>query len=776
MFKLPQKVINETQKYRENLKKFLSGELEDAFFRGMRVPWGNYSQRGGKLLMSRLRIPGGILTPEQLEAIGMAAKNFANSKLHITTRQDIQIHNVPYENSIKIIEYLKDFNISPRGGGGNTVRNITTCYLSGICPYENIEVYKIVWGLSEYLLSFDESYNLPRKLKITFSGCQKDCVGVGVNDVGFVAMNGDFKVICGGGMGAKSAVGKILQENVEQEEVGYIVKSITNIFNKYGDRKSKHHNRLRFLIQDIGWERFVELYKQELNRLKEAEYIVLKTKDGLSLLPQLDVPIQRQESLPEDKEYQLFRKYNTERQKQKGYWYVKLRIPFGEIDSDALISLSQIGEVLPTINFRTNQRQNLTISNIPEDKVYFVYGKVKSLLKDYLFPETILDIVSCKATTTCNLGICNAVDLAPEIMRELKKINLDIDKLKNVKININGCPNACGHHPTGMISLSGLARKVYNRTVPFYKVYLGGKMDAENTKLAEGTGIVPARALPKLISQFISVLQENINEDVYQYVSKEGKDFMKELIKRYSFVPPYEEDKSYYIDFGRSEEFSLDGLSPGECGAGVIDMIESDLESARHSLANAKEKDFYSDEIKNALIHSARALLVVKGVDPRNEQETIFAFIDKFVKTGICHPEFENLNKIYTDIISANVSGKKAYEHTQKFYQEAKKIYSLMDSNFNFSIRFREERKKQERLSSQDRPMVYDLRGTPCPMNYVKLKLKLEELNIGDILEVYLDDGEPIQNVPESLRNDGQEILKIEPIQNFFKVLVEKKI
>ena len=118
----------------------------------------------------------------------------------------------------KIIEYLKDFNISPRGGGGNTVRNIAACYLSGICPYEKIEVYKIVWALSEYLLSLDESYNLPRKFKIAFSGCGQDCPGAGVNDVGFVALNGGFKLICGGGMGAKSAVGKVLQENVKGED------------------------------------------------------------------------------------------------------------------------------------------------------------------------------------------------------------------------------------------------------------------------------------------------------------------------------------------------------------------------------------------------------------------------------------------------------------------------------------------------------------------------------------------------------------------------------
>ena len=294
MFKLPQKIINDIARYRENLEKYLSGEIKDTFFRGIRVPWGNYSQRGGKILMSRLRIPAGILTVQQLKAIGEAAKYFADGKLHVTTRQDIQIHNVPYENSIKIIEYLKDFNISPRGGGGNTVRNITACYLSGICPYESTpdstscgEVYKIAWGLSEYLLSLDESFNLPRKFKIAFSGCQKDCCAAGVNDVGIVALNDSFKVICGGGMGAKSAVGKVLVDSIKPEEIGYVIKSIMNVFNKYGDRKNRHHNRLRFLIEDISWEKFSQLYRQELKKVKETEHIALRTNNGLPQLPEI---------------------------------------------------------------------------------------------------------------------------------------------------------------------------------------------------------------------------------------------------------------------------------------------------------------------------------------------------------------------------------------------------------------------------------------------------------------------------------------------------------
>jgi sulfite reductase (ferredoxin) len=193
-------------------------------------------------------------------------------------------------------------------------------------------------------------------------------------------------------------------------------------------------------------------------------------------------------------------------------------------------------------------------------------------------------------------------------------------------------------------------------------------------------------------------------------------------------------------------------------------------------LVKAKEKNIDLSQIKNALVYSSRALLIVKGVDPKDEEEAISSFLDKFVKSGICSPEFENLNKVYLDTISGKVSKEQAYEYTQRFYQEVKEIYSSMDSNFNFPLRFKKRVEEQPLLSSQDRPLAYDLRGTPCPINYVKVKLKLEELKVGEILEVYLDDGEPIQNVPRSLQNDGQEILKIEQIENFFKVVVKSKV
>lgn len=774
---LPQKIINEIPHYKENLTKFLAGELQDGFFRGIRVPWGFYSQRGGKLLMARLRVPNGILTPKQLYHIGNAAKKYADGKLHITTRQDIQIHNLPSENSIEIIEYLKDVNISPRGGGGNTIRNITGCYLSGICPHEHSEVYKIVWGLTEYLLSLDESYNMPRKIKIAFSGCEQDCACTGINDVGIVALKDGFKVLCGGGMGAKSAVGKILHEKVTSQDIGYCVKSIVNLFNKHGNRKNRHHNRLRFLIQDLGWEKFNTLYNQELNEVKEKESIILQSKDDLPKLPGLDTSSQQQGSAhKDDKTYELFLKHHTEKQKQDGYCYIQLKVPFGEIDGDTLISLSKLGDLLPSLVFRTTQRQDLIISNVPRSKIYLVYKEVKGIINVSSCPEMFLDTSCCKGVTTCNLGICNSVGLASQVSKELYTIKLDADKLSNVTININGCPNACGHHPIGLISLSGMAKKVYNRSVPFYKVHLGGRVDAENTTFAEPIGIVPARAIPKLFAEFITALQNNSDHNVFHYITKQGKQFMNKLIEKYASVPPYEEDKSYYIDFGKTQDFSLKGLTKGECGAGVIDMIESDLESAKQHLAKAREKDFDLSEIKNALIYSSRALLVVKGIDPKDESETILSFVKLFINTGIAKPEFDNLNTTYKDITTNEIQQEKAYDYTENLYEEIKEIYSLMDSGFNFPARLQKEAQLEDTLSAKKDAGVYDLRGTACPINYVKAKLKLETLHTGDILELYLDEGEPIESVPKSLQNDGQEIVKTEKLEGFFKLTVKKKV
>ncbi len=763
MFKIPQKVKSESLRFSENLNKLIKGELKEPFFKGIRVPWGFYSQRGGRALMSRLRVPGSILSPRQIKAVGNAAENFASGKLHITTRQDIQIHDLPYANVSRVIEFLGDYEISPRGGGGNTVRNITTCPLSGICPKEKIEVNRLVIPITEYLLSVDDSFNLPRKLKFAFSGCQKDCASCGVNDVGFVATQDGFKVLCGGGLGAKSSVGRVLAGNVPADEVIYILRAVMSVFNKYGDRKNRHRNRLRFLIEDLGWEKFKELYNGEFEKVKNEEYIFLDIKDNLPSLSQRAPSAGREYC---DESFNEFLKFSTGRQKQSGYSYATLNVSFGEIAADKLFKLADLEQIFPALIFRTTQRQNIILTNIPSERLYELYSELKLILTDFLYPDTIYDIVSCKAATTCNLGICDAMSLAPVLVGELKKLKPDLEKFKNFKININGCPNACGQHPLGNLSFSGAAKKVFDRTAPFYKVYINGSASSENTRLASDIGIIPARNIPIFFSELISALPgaDTINESE-----------AKTLIRKHSHIPSYDEDREYYVDFGKTGDFSLEGLSQGECGAGVIDMLESDIESARQSLAKARDNDYAMPEIKNAVVFAARALLVVKGIDATGDIEAVKSFSEKFPASGIVKPDFKNIVEVYEKIVSEDIKPEDAFKYASALFEEVTTVYSGMDANFNFKPRFASEVKRdskyEEKVSS-----TYDLRGTPCPINYVKTKLMLEEMSAGDILEVLLDEGPPIENVPKSLKNDGQEILKIEKSQNFYKMLVKKRI
>ena len=280
MFRLPEKVNEDLEKYRNSLQESKDGRVSSARFKGIRVPWGIYSHRGGRVYMTRIRVPAGLLAPAQVKALAGASDRYGDGVLHITTRQDIQIHNVKIEDTIEVMEYLKQFNLSSRGGGGNTVRNIIACSLAGICEKEIFDVREYALALTEYLLREDNFFNLPRKFKVSFIGCLKDCAGGLVSDLGFFAAYRDekkgFKVFVGGGMGADSRIGKLLDEFIPEEDVGYCVQAVKNIFYRKGDRKNKHHNRLRFLIEDTGIQEFKKLYAEELAALKEREHIALR--------------------------------------------------------------------------------------------------------------------------------------------------------------------------------------------------------------------------------------------------------------------------------------------------------------------------------------------------------------------------------------------------------------------------------------------------------------------------------------------------------------------
>ncbi|MBC8228953.1 sulfurtransferase TusA family protein [bacterium] len=807
MFKLPKEVIQSAEDFNNALKDFREGSMSPDRFKGVRVPWGIYSQRGGSRFMARMRIPAGAVTPKQLEALADCSQTYGNGVLHITTRQDIQIHDVNIEDTEQIIEHLKEFDLSPRGGGGNTVRNITACPFAGICSKEAFDVRSYAISLTEFLLSDPDSYRLPRKYKIAFSGCGEDCALATLNDLGFIAKETvaevaetsdrkkreGFSVYAGGGMGARSRVGQLLEEFIPPKDVGYVAEAVKRVFFKHGERKNRHRARLRFLVEKIGFDEFKNLYKSELEELKDTTHIALRKVD-FKYLEDIDVelPISPDRDL-----FETFKAYNVLPQKQKGYFIVGLRLNLGDIQAEKLGSLAQIvnkkeGErgregkapAAPnlsaeleseTIEFRAAQSQNIYICNVKADTVYTLYEKLKELDLASPYVSTVFDPVSCQGASTCNLGICDSKALAHELIEFLEKDGLNAESLDGFNIRMSGCPNSCGHHPRDVIGLHGLVRKVGVRPVPFYKILLGGRVKEGETKLAQEVGIVPARNVPHVLKKFLKASSEKVGEydNVYDYLQKEGKLLMEQLIEEHAYVPPYEEDATFYQDFGKDEDFTLAGIGKGECGAGVLDLIDTDLEDAQRKLILAEEQN-YDVQILSEVLHlSVRALLVVRGIEPRSSEEAADSFKKEFVHTNIAAEKFKDLKEKFLDLkdVTRDEEKKELFTYAKEFHQEVQEVYCSMDSSFNFPQKGASEEEKEEREVT---PEVLDLKGTACPINYVKAKLFIEKLEPGSILDIYLDEGEPINNVPKSLENDGHKILDIQKIEGFYRVRVEK--
>ena len=201
-YRLPDSLAADIEKLGELIEQVKSGALTPERFRAVRVPMGVYEQRESGTFMLRVRLPAGGLPPDPMRALADVATRFGNGLLHVTTRQDIQVHRVGLDAIHPALVALREAGLATKGGGGNTVRNITACPHSGVCANEAFDVAPYAVALTEFLLPDPLSFQLPRKYKIAFSGCSRDCAGATVADLGFIARRRDggpgFAVYVGG--------------------------------------------------------------------------------------------------------------------------------------------------------------------------------------------------------------------------------------------------------------------------------------------------------------------------------------------------------------------------------------------------------------------------------------------------------------------------------------------------------------------------------------------------------------------------------------------------
>jgi sulfite reductase (ferredoxin) len=754
LLRLPERIRQDVAGYGAEVARFQRGEINPAAFRAFRVPMGVYEHREVGRFMVRVRLGAGLVLPHQLERIAELGNKYGNGVLHVTTRQDIQIHDLALESTVAVQEKLLEVGLSARGGGGNTVRNVTACPRASVCPRAVFDVAPHAIATAEYLLQNPRSFSLPRKYKIAFSGCDEDCVCASVNDLGFFAHERDgrqgFAAYAGGGLGPQAAAGVSIEEFIEPAQVFLVAEAVQRLFDRLGDRANKHQARLRYVLRRLGREAFVAEYRKEraaVEREGLAESVPALRPLSASFT---GVSSERLEAPPPPPGFLAGRDPTR--------FILHLQLKNGRIPAADLVKVAHIARDLGAGLVAATQQQDLLVFGIPAECVEAARAALAGL--DIGGLPRRPKIVACAGASTCKLGLCLSPALADALEQRLRAVDTAAGP---EVIRLSGCPNACGNHVIAALGFEGRARRHNGRLMPLYEVLAGGQPNEGNVKFGERLGAVPARVVPEFVAE---VYAKGL-------ISAET---LRPLVARYARVPDPTPDE-LYLDVGGDEPFSLAGRGPGECGAGVLDIVRVDLQDAAEALAEAERSAAgigRSPHVHRAVAATARALLPLFGVDARKDREVFAAVSQHLIAHGWVAPDTEQLLAAAMDWRLGDRDGfDDLLQRARIFHQRVRDLFASLDANLQF--RLLPLATPAPAATPPAAARLIDLRGVACPMNFVKAKVALEKLAVGETLDVLLDDGAPVRNVPASFTEQGQEILSVAPEGPCFRVSVKRK-
>ena len=797
---IPSDAARAIEIYEMQLGRVQAGQMPEEIFLEFRLRHGVYGQRDDGSQMIRVKIPFGGLSAAQLEMLADIAEEFSDNIIHITTRQDVQYHYVDINNTPELMRRLASVGITTKEACGNVVRNVTACPLAGVCNDEPFDATPHSNALSAFLLGHQDAQDFGRKFKIAFSGCHEHACGLGyMHDIGAVAaikeVDGKpkrgFKLLVGGGLGAVPHQAKVFDEFVHEEELLPISQAISKVFTRLGERKNRNKARLKFVVAKLGIEGFRRLVLEEREQLRydPAWTAYLGNLDAYEETP-LKPPTQLNgTSKPEG--FDAWYATNVRAQKQPGYAVVNLTLPLGDITAEQTRALADISRQYVKDTIRTTVEQNLVLRWVSMNDLPTLYRNLKAIGLGAAGAESTVDITACPGTDSCKLGISSSRGLAAYLRNYF--INTGVkDEIKDLRIKISGCPNSCGQHHIANIGFFGSSRRMGEQIAPYYQVILGGHAIENASAYGLAAGKIHGKNIPQFIEHLTGkYLDERHEEESFtDYIGRLGKVEIKAILREYDQIPSFEEDPSYYIDTGDTKQFRLK-KGVGECAGALVELVSFMLEEADRLIYEAGlqlEQDEYTDSAQHAyeaMIKAADALLTTEGMQHIDNETTITEFRNRFFDPGIFFAGYgAHLFKAVsedTNTFDQELAHRRVEEATL-FVEEAHNVYGRMQ------IRQEEEagRKKREARPAripkappktekvEEIVDSLDLKGVACPFNYVQAKIRLEQMEIGQLLEITIDDGEPIENVPKSLTNDGHEIMDTKKIGQHYRLLIRK--
>lgn len=552
--------LEEIDRLEQAIQTFIEGRIDPDRFTSVRLQQGVYGQRQDGVNMLRIKIPGGRLNADQVEAIADVTESFSQRGIaHVTTRQAIQVHFIPLAKMPSAMRRLAQVNMTTREACGNTVRNMSACALSGVCPKEHVDVAAHIDGATQHFLRNPLNQQMPRKFKISFSACESDCAQSLLHDAGVVAVEKDgqhgFMVKAGGGLGHKPRESIVVEEFIPERELLFSLEALVTLHNKYSDRTKRAKSRIKFLVERFGVDGFLEKYREEFERTKQA----LADQP----YPKGEWREQTGQQAPgSGAPRKLFA------QRQAGLFVLPVALPIGDATSPQLHGFAALLRAHGLNEVHTTQDQNLIILNVPQDSL----ADLRSGLAELGLHEPVTgdNVVACPGTSTCRLGITSSTVVAPQLS----------GGKADLRIRVSGCHNGCAQPETGDIGIYGEGKRMHGKLVPHYQMYFGGNGMGGGELALKGPSL-PVVRIKEAIARVQAEHLKSGEASFFVWARAQQPDYFKQLLADLADVKA-EELQSVMQDFGSAADFRVLQLGGGECAGASQVLIGANFFEAAH--------------------------------------------------------------------------------------------------------------------------------------------------------------------------------------------------
>jgi sulfite reductase (ferredoxin) len=582
----------EIDRLEQAIQTFIEGRIDPDRFTAVRLQQGVYGQRQDGVNMLRIKIPGGRLNADQLDAVADVTESFSQRGIaHVTTRQSIQVHFVPLVKMPSAMRRLAQVNMTSREACGNTVRNMSSCALSGVCPKEHVDVAAHIDGATQHFLRNPLNQQMPRKFKISFSACESDCAQSLLHDAGVVAVKKDgqhgFMVKAGGGLGHKPRESIVVEEFIPEHELLFSLEALVTLHNKYSDRTKRAKSRIKFLVERFGVDGFLEKYREEFERTKQALADQSYPKGEWREQTGLQVP---GSGAPR----KLFA------QRQAGLYVLSIALPIGDVKPLQLRGIAVLLREHGLDEVHTTQDQNLIILNVPEKKL----AQLRNGLAELGLHEPVTgdNVVACPGTSTCRLGITASTVLGPQLS----------GGKADLRIRVSGCHNGCAQPETGDIGIYGEGKRMHGKLVPHYQMYFAGNGMGGGALALKGPSL-PVVRIKEAIARVKNAHLESGEASFFAWARAQQPDYFKQLLADLAEVKA-EELQTVMQDYGSTADFRVLQLGGGECAGASQVLIGANFFEAAHERAYRNALVFQRKYDEAAQCNEAILRLLGSGV------------------------------------------------------------------------------------------------------------------------------------------------------------------